>query len=138
MLPQRRLLQRETLEESLARREAELHALEMAAREAELKAREAELEALITHRMKSGLAIEGNIELEWDEYEETFFERLIRRSGRWGFALLALSGVIRWVAVVLGTVLGAGLLILALDRSTDAQGELPEQPTQVIVEAIWT
>ena len=102
---------RESLEQAEARQLQEL-------KEAEQKFHEADVEAL---RKELGEDITDeeleNIDWEEFEFEESFTERLIRKSGRWGETLLMLGQAARWALVVLVTVVVVGMLIFALDKN---------------------
>ena len=106
-----RSTRRETLEQAEARQLQEL-------KEAEQKFHEADVEVL---RKELGQDITDeeleNIDWEEFEFEESFTERLIRKSGRWGETLLMLGQAARWALVVLVTVVVVGMLIFALDRN---------------------
>ena len=110
---------RESLEQAEARQLQEL-------KEAEQKFHEADVEVL---RKELGEDITDeeleNIDWEEFEFEESFTERLIRKSGRWGETLLMLGQAARWALVVLVTVVVVGILIFALDKNaavTSASG----------------
>ncbi len=114
-----RSARRESLEQAEARQLQEL-------KEAEQKFHEADVEVL---RKELGEDITDeeleNIDWEEFEFEESFTERLIRKSGRWGETLLMLGQAARWALVVLVTVVIVGMLIYALDKNaavTSASG----------------
>ncbi|WP_283241654.1 hypothetical protein [Mobiluncus mulieris] len=109
---QTRSSRRETLENIEARQIQELKEAEEASHQAEIEALKSQAE-----RFGSELSDEEIEDIDWDEFEETFTERLIRKSGRWGETILMVGQAARWALVVLVTVLVVVLLIFALDRS---------------------
>lgn len=127
-----RSTRRETLEQAEARQLQEL-------KEAEQKFHEADVEVL---RKELGQDITDeeleNIDWEEFEFEESFTERLIRKSGRWGETLLMLGQAARWALVVLVTVVVVGMLIFALDKNaavTTASGTTLETGVTLSVAA---
>lgn len=109
---QTRSSRREALEDIEARQIQELKEAEEASHQAEIEALRSQAE-----RFGSELSDEDLEDIDWDNFEETFTERLIRKSGRWGETILMVGQAARWALVVLVTVAVVVLLIFALDRS---------------------
>ena len=109
-----RASQRERLEDMEARQLEEL-------RKAEVASRQAEMEAVMSRAALAGEEIsQEDLEtIDWNRMEESFAERVIRKSGRWGETLLILGQAARWAMVVLMTVLVVVVLVYALDRSAN-------------------
>lgn len=109
-----RASQRERLEDMEARQLEEL-------RKAEVASRQAEMEAIMSRAARAGEEIsQEDLEtIDWNRMEESFAERVIRKSGRWGETLLILGQAARWAMVVLMTVLVVVVLVYALDRSAN-------------------
>lgn len=114
---------RESLEAMEARQIQEL-------RKAEEASHQAEIEAIKSRAERSGedLTDEELEDIDWDEFEETFTERLIRKSGRWGETLLMVGQAARWALVVLVTVAVVMVLVFALDRSATLETATGTQP----------
>ena len=109
-----RSTRRESLEEAEARQLQEL-------KEAEEKFHEADIEVL-KKELGDDLTDEELENIDWEEFEfeESFTERLIRKSGRWGETLLMLGQAARWALVVLVTVIVVAMLVFALDKNAAA------------------
>lgn len=123
---------RETLEDMEARQIQEL-------KEAEEASHRAEIEAIKSQALRENeeLSDEDLDNIDWDEFEETFTERIIRKAGRWGETLLMLGQAARWAFVVLVAVTVVMALVYALDRSatqTVASGEETQPNAQVVLE----
>lgn len=122
---------RETLEDMEARQIQEL-------KEAEEASHRAEIEAIKSQALRENeeLSDEDLDNIDWDEFEETFTERIIRKAGRWGETLLMLGQAARWAFVVLVAVTVVMALVYALDRSatqTVASGEETQPNAQVVL-----
>lgn len=109
---QTRSSRRENLEDIEARQIKELKEAEEASHQAEIEAIKSQAE-----RMGDELSDEDLEDIDWDGFQESFMERLIRKSGRWGETILMIGQAARWALVVLVTVTVVVLLIFALDRS---------------------
>lgn len=109
---QSRSSRREALKDIEARQIQELKEAEEASHQAEIEALKSQAE-----RFGGELSDEEIEDIDWDDFEETFTERLIRKSGRWGETILMVGQAARWALVVLVTVLVVVILIFALDRS---------------------
>lgn len=123
---------RETLEDMEARQIQEF-------KEAEEASHRAEIEAIKSQALRENeeLSDEDLDNIDWDEFEETFTERIIRKAGRWGETLLMLGQAARWAFVVLVAVTVVMALVYALDRSatqTVASGEETQPNAQVVLE----
>lgn len=118
--PSRRAL-RESPELAQRYEQEILEQAELEAKAARLAAKEARLEALLASRMESGQDLD-NLEAEelLEDDDETWTEKLVRKSGRFGGTLLFIFTAARWAILVVGAVVAAGLLVLALDRSSQA------------------
>lgn len=123
-----RSARRVALEDMEARQIQELKEAEEASHQAEIAAIKSQAE-----RAGSEISDEELEDIDWDDFEESFTERLIRKSGRWGETILMVGQAARWALVVLVTVAVVVLLIFALDRS--ASQESVASGTQPMISA---